>query len=113
LTPAETDIPVSVYFGFGNESQSVECYTAEDGAFIGSFRPETIGAWTVEAVFYEDASTYGATSSQLVIQVEEPPFLAKYSLYIGLGAGGAVVSVAVVMIYLKKWRAVGSAEEEW
>jgi len=113
LIPTAAGIPISVYFDFGNESKSVECYTAEDGAFTGSFRPEATGTWAVQAVFYEDASTYGTMSSQLIIQVEEPPFLAKYSLYIGLGAGGAVVSVAIVMIYLKKWRTVGSAEEEW
>jgi hypothetical protein len=49
---------------------------------------------------------------QLAIEVQEPSFLAKYSLYIGIGAGGGVAAVAVLMVYLKKWRTAGP-EEEW
>jgi hypothetical protein len=112
LTPRVAGLQITVYFEFGNESVTIDCYTVENGVFTGSFRPETIGIWGVQAVFFEDGLTYGSVGPQLAIEVQEPSFLAKYSLYIGIGAGGGVAAVAVLMVYLKKWRTAGP-EEEW
>jgi len=112
LTSRVAGLPITIYFEFGNESGSIDCYTVENGVFTGSFRPEAVGIWSVQAVFFEDGLTYGTVGPQLTIEVQEPSFLAKYSLYIGIGVGGGVAAVAVVMVYLKKWRTAGP-EEEW
>lgn len=93
-----------MYFDSGNERQTIDCLTLADGSFTTSFRPDITGTWNVQARLFEDNSTYGSISPQLAAEVEEPSFLAQYSLYIGVGAGGVAVAVAVAMIYLRKWR---------
>jgi hypothetical protein len=104
LTPEGAGTPITAYFDSGNESQTIDCFTLADGSFTASFRPDVTGTWNVRARFFENNSTYGSISPQLAAEVEEPSFLAQYSLYIGVGAGGAAVAVAVAMIYLRKWR---------
>jgi hypothetical protein len=88
------------------------CFTLEDGSFTAGFTANSTGIWNVQAAFFEDTSTYGSMSRQLVAEVQEPSFLAQYSLYIGIGVGAAAVGSAVLMLYLRKWRG-RTVEEEW
>jgi len=113
MTPQAAGMPITVYFDSGNDSESIVCFTLADGSFTASLRSNAIGTWNVQAVFYEDASTYGSMSQQLVATVEGPSFLAQYSLYIGLGVGAAAAGSAILMLYLRKWRGRALAEEEW
>ena len=112
LIPQTNDLPITVYFNSGNDSGTTLCYTVADGSFTASFTPDATGAWTVQAGFSENTSIYQSMSQQLMADVQEPSFLAQYSLYIGLGVGAAAVASAVMMLYLKKWRG-RVVEEEW
>jgi hypothetical protein len=112
LIPQTNDLPITVYFNSGNDSGTTLCYTLADGSFTASFTPDATGAWTVQAGFSENTSIYQSMSQQLMADVQEPSFLAQYSLYIGLGVGAAAVASAVMMLYLKKWRG-RVVEEEW
>lgn len=100
LTPRAAGNLVMVYLTSANESKEVVCYTLEDGTFTGSFRPETIGIWNVQARFDGDASVYESASPQLTIKVEESSFFARYSAYIG--GGIAVVAIVGLIIYFKR-----------
>lgn len=102
LSPPAESLPVTVCFTSANESKQIVCYTLANGTFTASFKPETIESWKVEAKFGEDEFRYGSLSSQLMIRVEEPPLLVKYSLYIGGGIG--VIAVIGVIVYWKKSR---------
>jgi ABC-type nitrate/sulfonate/bicarbonate transport system permease component len=113
MTPQAAGMPITVYFDYGNNSESIVCFTLADGSFTASLSSNAMGTWNVQAVFYEDASTYGSMSQQLVANVEGPSLLAQYSIYIGLGVGAAAVASAVMMLYLKKWRGRVVEEEEW
>jgi hypothetical protein len=115
MTPQTAGMPITVYFDWGNYSENIVCLTLADGSFTASVPANATGTWNVQAVFYEDAFTYGSMSQQLVATVEGPSFLAQYALYIGLGAGAAAAGSAVLMLYLKKWRGrtPAATEEEW
>jgi hypothetical protein len=102
LTPAAESLPITVHFTSANETKQIMCYTLANGTFTASFKPETIESWNVQAKFGEDEFRYESSSSQLTIRVEEPPFLVKYSLYIGGGIGA--VAVIGVIVYWKKSR---------
>jgi hypothetical protein len=112
MTPQSAGMPITVNFGSGNESPTVDCVTLGDGSFKASFQPDAVGTWYVQAAFSEDASTYGSLSSQLQVEVVGPSFLAQYSLYIGLCAAGTAVVAVVAVLYLKKRRGK-PVEEEW
>jgi hypothetical protein len=112
MIPQTAGMPITVYFDSGNDSESITCFTLADGSFTASLTSNVTGIWNVQATFFEDTSTYGSMSQQLVADVEEPSFLAQYSLYIGLGVGAAAVGSAILMLYLKKWRG-RAVEEEW
>jgi hypothetical protein len=113
MTPQTAGMPITVYFDYENNSESIVCFTLADGSFTASLHSNAMGTWNVQAVFYEDASTYGSMSQQLFANVEGPSFLAQYSMYIGLGVGAVAVASAVMMLYLKKWRGRVVEEEEW
>jgi hypothetical protein len=100
VTPAGDELPIVLTFTSTNQSKQIECSTFENGTFIASFRPETLGAWSIQATFGEDRFRYGSTSAQLVARVDEPSLIAKYSLYIGGGLGTLAVVSAIV--YVKK-----------
>jgi hypothetical protein len=113
MIPQTAGMLITVYFDSGNDSESIVCFTLADGSFTASLTSNATGTWNVQAAFYEDTSTYGSMSQQLMATVEEPSFLAQYSLYIGLGVGAAAAGSAVLMLYLRKWRGAAAAEEEW
>ena len=102
VSPAVGDLPIRVTLTTLNRSLQVECLTLENGTFTASTRLEVLGKWEVQAVFAEDSLRFGAMSAQLNARAEEPSFIAKYSLFIGGGAGAAVI--VGVVVYLKKFR---------
>ena len=102
LTPPAESLPITVCFTSANESKQIICYTLANGTFTASFKPETLETWKVEAKFGEDEFRYESSSCQLMVRVEEPPFLVKYSFYIGGGIG--VIAVIGVIVYWKKSR---------
>jgi hypothetical protein len=112
MVPQTAGVPITVFFDFENVSESTVCFTLEDGSFTAGLTANSTGIWNVQAAFFEDTSTYGSMSRQLVAEVQEPSFLAQYSLYIGIGVGAAAVGSAVLMLYLRKWRG-RTVEEEW
>jgi len=111
LTPEADHTLIMLYFNSANQSQYIACYTAEDGSFTGSFRPSMTGIWTVQARFSGDASRYDSSSQRLSFSVEEPTFLAKYGLYMVIGACVAVAAIVGIVVYRKKWRK--QVSEEW
>jgi hypothetical protein len=112
LTPANSGMPISLYFTSGNESETVVVYTLQDGSFTASYRPDVSGEWSVQARFFESDSVYGSITSELLVQVDEPSFFAVYSLYIAIGAGASAAAAVVSIVFLRKWRGK-AVEEEW
>jgi hypothetical protein len=112
LTPASGGEPISLYFVSGNGSETVVVYTVQDGSFTASYKPDVSGEWSVQARFFESDSMYGSITSELPVQVDEPSFLAVYSLYIAIGASGSAAAAVVSVIFLRKWRG-RVVEEEW
>lgn len=100
VTPAVSDLPVTVTFISTNQTKQVQTNTSENGSFVVSYKLKSMGTWTVQAAFAEDALHYGCVSEQLSFRVEEPPILVKYSLYIGGGLGA--VAIAGAVLYVKK-----------
>jgi hypothetical protein len=100
MTPATDDAQVIVRFTSLNETREMVCFALEDGTFAASFRPETIGEWSVQARFEGDAYVFVGESEWLTVKVEEQPFFVKYSLYIGGGLGAA--ALVGVVVYFKK-----------
>lgn len=102
LTPVDDELPLALTFTSTNRTVQVDCVSFENGSFVASFRPDVLGTWFVQAEFVEDRFRYGIISGQLSVRVEEPSFMAKYSLYIGGGLG--VVAVVGAVVYVKKFR---------
>jgi hypothetical protein len=102
VTPTGDELPLTLTFTGVNRTAQVECTTFKNGTFVASFKPDTLGTWSVQASFVEDKFRYGVTSGELSVKVEEPSFIAKYSLYIGGGLGAAAIVGGVV--YVKKFR---------
>lgn len=100
LTPETGDRTLTVTFTHTNITKQLTCQTFPNGTFTASFRPETLGTWTVQATLAQDESMYECSSPQLAVKVEEPSILAKYSLYIG-GAIGAAGIIGAIFYWRK------------
>jgi hypothetical protein len=101
LQPQAQGLPVEIFFSSTNETENVTCFTLDDGSFAVSFKPATVGMWTVRAEFDGSNSMY-ESESLMTVQVEES-LLKQYFYYI-IGGLGAVAGVGAV-IYLRKLRA--------
>jgi len=102
LTPAAGDVPVSVHFISVNASKEIVCYTMENGTFLASLKPKSISTWKIRAEFVEDKFRYSSTSSEVLVKVEERPFLMKYGYYIGGGVGA--IALIGIIVYVKRSR---------
>jgi len=102
FTPPDEEIPIRVRFISTNSSREILCFTLPNGTFTATFKPETLGTWRVKATFHEDRLRYESASPEVQITVEEPPFLIRYSMYIGGGLAGTAILGA--LIYWKKFR---------
>ena len=102
VTPTVSDLPVTVTFVSTNQTKQVQTSTSENGSFVVSYRLESVGTWTVQAAFAENALYYGCVSGQLSSNVKEPPIFVKYSLYIGCGL--SAVAIVGVVFYVRKFR---------
>jgi hypothetical protein len=102
ITPTSRPLRITITFASLNITKSTTSLTFENGSFTASYRPETLGTWEVQAFFSEDEFTYGNASAILTAKVDEPSILMKYSLYIGGGAGAAII--VGIAVYFKKSR---------
>ena len=103
LFPRMGNIPVTVFFNSANTTKEILCHTLDDGTFTAGFQAESTGSWQVQARFDGTVSLYPCASSTLLVKIEEPTFLMKYSLYIG--GGVAAVAVVGIVVYVKKSKA--------
>jgi hypothetical protein len=103
LFPRMGNIPVTVFFNSANTTKEILCHTLDDGTFTTGFQAESTGSWQVQARFNGTVSLYPCASSTLLVKIEEPTFLMKYSLYIG--GGVAAVAVVGIVVYVKKSKA--------
>ena len=96
LTPNDNSSKVTVQFLSSNDTQTLNCQVNQNGTFLASFKPDTIGMWSVTAASPETKTSWRCDSGQLAVKVNEPPIYVKYSLYIIIGlvvacaVGGAV-----------------------
>jgi hypothetical protein len=95
--------PVTVTFMSANATETITCTALANGTFTASFKPDTVGSWTVQAVFAGNQTVYPSESEVVMVNVEEPSFLAQNGLFIGGGVGGALAAVGAV-VYVKKYR---------
>jgi hypothetical protein len=95
-TYGREQIPIIVDFNSANDSKEITCYTNLDGTFAASFKPETIGTWIVQARFDGDSLLYASDSQLISVNVVEPSFFVKYSLYIGALIGAVLVTCSII-----------------
>ena len=98
-TPESGQIPIIVDFSSANGSKEITCYTNPDGTLTASFKPKTIGTWIVQARFDGNSLLYTSESQLISVNVVEPSFFVKYSLYIG-----ALIGAVLVMCTIIYWR---------
>jgi hypothetical protein len=103
LSAEAAGAPVKVTFMSANATETVTCTALGNGTFTASFKPDAVGAWTVQAVFAGTQTVYTSESEVVMVNVEEPSFLAQNGLFIGGGVGGALAAVGAV-VYIKKYR---------
>ena len=103
VTPQNASFPVKVQFASANTTKKVDCEPFENGTFTASFKPDTLGVWSVQATSPETATVYEGESTELLVHVEEPPFYVTYSLFLIGGIVGGGIAAGVV-VYLKKFR---------
>jgi len=102
VSPAAENLPLTLIYTSANGTFQQTLYTLANGTFKASFKPESEGEWTVQAIFNGSNTLYGNSSKILKFKVEPPSFLSKYSTYIFTGIGVAVCIAAV--IYVKRFR---------
>jgi hypothetical protein len=100
LTPNNKGQNVTVQFSSVNSTQIENCTTSNDGSFVASFKPDSVGQWAVSATSSETKTSWRSDGEQLMIKVNEPPIYVKYSMFIIIGL---VVALAVggAVYYLK------------
>jgi hypothetical protein len=89
--------PVTVTFISVNSTEPVTCTALANGTFTASLKPETTGTWIMQAAFAGNQTVYPSESEVVLVEVEEPSFLAKNGLFIGGGVGGALAAVGAVV----------------
>jgi hypothetical protein len=97
------DASIQVKFTLLNETKNVNCVALDNGTFTASFAPQTSGIWTAQAFFNGNDKAYETESDTLLIIVNEPTFIQKNGLFIGVGFIGAIGAVGAV-VYVKKYR---------
>ncbi len=104
VTPAvgTTNARVKVVFTASNGS-TIEryCNVQADGNFSISFKPPSLGSWSVQAQFLGDQMRHPASSDSVRFIVVELSFVSKYAMYIYAGVG-AVVAVVIVVIMIRR-----------
>jgi hypothetical protein len=82
---------------------SIQCTSLANGTFTASFLPNGTGTFVVQATFLGSNTFHPCSSEIIQVAINEPTFIVKYGLYIGIGliVGLSVVSVVV---YFKKYR---------
>jgi hypothetical protein len=92
LTPVINNSIVTIQFFSANSTQTANVLVNSNGTFSASFKPDTLGAWGINAMVPETTTTWRCDSEQIIVIVNELPIYIKYSLYIivGLVAAGAV-----------------------
>lgn len=101
FTPKIEDVLIVIYVSSENETRQIQSFTLQDGTFVASFEPDTVGAWFAYAGFNGSSSMYDSESLPLTIQVDEPLY-AQYSFYI-LGGVSAITAIGLV-VYVKKFK---------
>jgi hypothetical protein len=102
ITPSFKNLEVTLSFTSENGTIKQTAYSAEEGNFSSSFKPNVEGTWLVQAIFSGDNTTYPCSCESLQFKVSPPSFLSQYSTYIFAGIGGGVGTVAVAVIYIRK-----------
>lgn len=95
--------PITVTYMSSNATGSVQCTSAENGSFRASFNPNGTGIFVVQAIFLGNSTFHPCSSDIIQVTVNEPTFIAKYGVYIGIGFIGGLSSVGSVL-YVKKRR---------
>jgi len=75
--------------------------TLSDGNYSDSYKPDSIGSWTVIALWDGDLIHNGASSSQNSFTVKEKPFT-ETPLGIATISGVMIVAVIITIAILKK-----------
>ena len=104
ITPSFENLEVTLSFTSENGTIKQTAYTAEEGNFSTSFKPNVEGTWMVQAIFSGDNTTYPCSCKSLQFKVSPPSFLSQYSTYIFAGIGGGIGTVAVAVVYIRKRR---------
>ena len=103
LTGTNGNASIALQLMSANETGEFEATTLENGTFTIDIPTNRTDTWAVEASFAGDNTTYPAFGNQLMITVEEQPFLAKNGMFIGGGGFFGVVALGLVY-YIRKRR---------
>lgn len=100
VTPALnlSEARVKLVFTAANGSKIEQYRPLQSSNFSASFKPLSLGSWTVRVEFPGDSKRHDANSIAVSFVVVEPSFMVKYSLYIYAGVGVAVAALAAVFM---------------
>jgi hypothetical protein len=104
ITPPAENITITLVFTSANGTIDQHVHAAENGTFIGTFRPATEGTWMVQATFQGNEMLFESLSQTLRFKVDPPSFLSRYSTFIFAGFGAGAGAVIAAVVYIKKFR---------
>jgi hypothetical protein len=94
---------VDLQFMSANQTLDFQVMTSENGSFIFSNHFNNTGTWSLQSSFSGDSFAYPCYGNQLLIHIQEPPFIVKNGIFIGGGGFFGVVGLAL-FYYIKKRR---------
>jgi len=94
---------VRLTFTASNGSTVIRYRYLQNGNFSVSFKPFSLGSWSVQARFLGDHMRHESVSDALHFVVVEPSFMVKYSMYFYAGVGAAVI-VVIVLVMIRRRR---------
>lgn len=85
------------------ETYQLEARTMANGTFSVIFQPNSTGIWAAQALFNGNAQVFSCDSNQVMIKIEDQPFIVKNGVYVGGGFAGAI-AVGGVVYFIRKRR---------
>ncbi|MCX8151213.1 MAG: hypothetical protein N3D85_06900 [Candidatus Bathyarchaeota archaeon] len=101
LVGLNSSVPLTIQIMSAAETYQVETRTMANGTFSVVFQPNSTGTWVAQATFSGNDLFFACDSNQVMIKINEQPFIAKNGIYVGGGFIGAI-AVSGVVYFIRK-----------
>lgn len=103
LAGPNSSVPLTVQIMSATETYQLEARTMTNGTFSVVFQPNSTGIWVAQAVFNGNPQVFACDSNQVMIKIEDQPFIVKNGMYVGGGFVGAI-AVGGAVYFIRKRR---------